>query len=180
MRVRVKLLDQEALIAYALKALAARAHSSGELREKLRRKAEKKADIDVVLVRMKELGYLNDRTFSERYASRRLESEGFGKMRVLRDLGQKRVAPAVARQAVERAFSGTEETALIEQFLARKYRRQPLAEVLAEEKGLASAYRKLRLAGFSSGASLSVLKRHSRQAEALDALESESVDEEQG
>lgn len=172
MRSRPKLLSGEALLEYALKVMAARAHSAGELKEKLRRKAEKKADVDVVLARLKELGYLNDRRYAELYASRRLESEGFGKLRVLRDLAAKRVAPAVARQAADSVFRDTDEDALIEAFLARKYRRAPLVEVLAEEKGLASVYRKLRLAGFSSGSSLRVLKRHSRQQEALEAIES--------
>ena len=166
-----KTLDEPALFEYALETLAGRASSAGELRQKLRRKAEKAADVDTVIARLKEYGYLNDKQFAEHYASRRLENQGFGRTRVLSDLRARRVAPSIAERAVNAAFEGTDEVALIEQYLSRKYRRAPLSEVLAEEKGMASAYRKLRGAGFSHGNSLRVLKRHARDTEALDTME---------
>jgi len=46
---RPRLLDAAALWEYALKSLGGRAHSTGDLREKLRRRAEKAEDIDGVL-----------------------------------------------------------------------------------------------------------------------------------
>ena len=55
---RPRLLEAAALWDYALKVIAGRAHSIGELREKLRRRAARAADIDVVIGRMKEDGYL--------------------------------------------------------------------------------------------------------------------------
>lgn len=167
-----RLLNEAELLDYALKTLGGRAVSAGELREKLRLRAERKGDVDNILSKVREYGYLNDKQFAETYASRRKENEGFGKARVLRDLRTRRVSSTVAEQAVSAAFEGTDEVQMIEQYLARKFRRTPLAEVLADPKGLASVYRKLRLAGYSSGPSLSVLKKHSRNAEALDALES--------
>jgi regulatory protein len=96
-----KLLDQEGLLNLALRALGGRAHSTGELREKLRRRAERQVDVDAVLAKLKESGYLNDRRFAENYASARLENQGLGKMRVLRDLRQRRVAPKLAEQVTE-------------------------------------------------------------------------------
>jgi regulatory protein len=93
-------------------------------------------------------------------------------MRVLRDLRQRRVAPQVAEQAANRAFEGVDEVALIEQFLERKYRNKPLATLREDPKELASAYRRLRYAGFSSGNSIRVLKRYASEAEALESLES--------
>jgi regulatory protein len=124
---------------------------------------------------LKESGYLDDRRFAENYATARLENEGLGKMRVLRDLRQRRVAPALAEQVTERTYQGAEEADLIEQFLRRKYRGKQLKAFLSEEKNLASAYRRLRYAGFSSGQSIRVLKRFANQPEALDALESEDA-----
>jgi regulatory protein len=168
-----KRLDQAALLEYAVKLLGGRAQSSGELREKLRRRAEQPEDIDYVLAKLKDLDYLNDKRFAEYFVARRIENEGFGKARVLSDLRAKRIAPTVADGAVNSAFQGVDEVELIEQFLAKKYRRQPLPEVLAEEKGMASAYRKLRLAGFSNTNVIRVLKRHARNLEAIDRLESE-------
>jgi regulatory protein len=163
-------LSEAELFDYALKTLGARAQSSGELREKLRRRAAKLGDIDTVLSKLRDLGYVNDKKYAEHFAARRVESDGFGRARVLSDLRTKRVAPTVAERAVNQAFAGIDEIELIEQFLTRKFRRHPLAEVLADEKGIASTYRKLRAAGFSSGNSIRVLKRHARAIEDLDRL----------
>jgi regulatory protein len=168
-----KLLDQQQLTNYAVRALGGRAHSAGELREKLSRRAASAADIDVVLAKLREFGYLNDQRFAENFASARLENQGFGKMRVLRELRQRRVAPKLAEQVTEQAFQDTNETDLIEAFLKRKYRGKQLGPFLAEEKNLAAAFRRLRYAGFSSGASIRVLKRYASRAEELEAMEEE-------
>ncbi len=157
---------------YALRCLSGRAHSSGELREKLRRRSEDPTSVDQILGKLKDSGYLNDQRFAENFATARLENEGFGRMRVLRDLRQRRVAPKVAEQVVDSTFKETEETELIRAYLERKYRTRPLPEFLAQEKNLAAAFRRLRYAGFSAGNSIRVLKRYTRNEEALDSLES--------
>jgi tripartite-type tricarboxylate transporter receptor subunit TctC len=59
--------------------------------------------VDAVLAKLKDAKYLDDQRFAENYAAARLENEGFGKMRVLRDLRQHRVAPKLAEQ-VQAAF----------------------------------------------------------------------------
>jgi regulatory protein len=120
---------------------------------------------------LKEAGYLDDRQFAENYAATRLQNH-LGKMRVIRDLRQRRVAPNLAQQVTEETYRDTDESALIDEFLQRKYRGKQLGTFLADEKNLASAFRRLRYAGFSAGASISVLKRYARAAETLDALES--------
>jgi len=166
-----KLLDADGLWNYTLRLLGGRAYSMGELREKMRQRAEEPGSIDPVIARLKEAGYLDDRKFAENYAAARLENQGFGKMRVLRDLRQRRVAPKLAEQVAESTFKSTNETELVEAFLKRKYRGKELAAFLKEEKNLAAAYRRLRYAGFSSGASIRVLKRYANQAEELEGLE---------
>ena len=167
-------LDSGALWEYALRALAGRAHSAGELRQKLERRAERTGDVAGILVRLKECGYLDDKRYAEAVASWRLDSQGLGKARALSDLRKRRVAPAVAEKAVCKVYSETDEMALVEAFLRRKYRSVALDVFLAEPKNLASAYRRLRVAGFSSGNSLTVLKRFAREPELLDGLEDES------
>jgi len=162
------LLDANALWSFALKVLGGRALSTAELKEKLRKRAEDPSEIDGVVARLKEYGYLNDPAFAESYSTARRDNQGFGKARVLRDLRQRRIAPAVAEKAVEQSFGGTDETALIEQFLERKYRKIALVEYLQEDKHLASAYRRLQYAGYSSGASIRVLKRYAARAEELE------------
>jgi regulatory protein len=171
-------LEPDKLLNVALRALGGRAHSSGELREKLRRRARNDADVDVVMGKLKEAGYLNDRRFAENYAAARLENQGLGKIRVLRDLRQRRIAPKLAEQITEQTYQKTNEDNLIEEFLRRKYRGKELSTFLSEEKNLAGAFRRLRYAGFSAGQSIKVLKRFASQPEVLDALESEESSEE--
>jgi regulatory protein len=170
---KAKLLDQEALTNYALRLLGGRGYSTGELREKLRRRAERAESVDAVLAKLKDAKYLDDQRFAENYAAARLENEGFGKMRVLRDLRQHRVAPKLAEQVTERTFQSTDETELIENFLKRKFRGKDLGPFLADEKNLAAAFRRLRYAGFSPGASIRVLKRYAKRAEELEAMETD-------
>jgi regulatory protein len=164
-------LDAAGLMAYAARTLASRAQTVSELRQKLRRRAARLEDVDEVIARLKDAGYLNDRRFAESFAAWRRENQGLGKARVMRDLMSRRVAPAVAQQAAETAYREVDEVAMIENFLARKYRGKDLGALLTEEKHLASAYRKLRGAGFTTGNSIRVLKRYAAEAERLAEME---------
>ena len=170
---RARPLDLDGLLNYAARALAGRAQTSSELREKLKRRAARREDVEEVMRRLKDSGFLNDKRFAESFARWRRENDGFGKARVLRDLMARRVAPSLARETADAAFRQVDEEAMIEQFLARKFRGKDLAALLGEEKHLASAYRKLRGAGFSAGNSIRVLKRYAAQAERLEDLEAE-------
>lgn len=170
---RPKKLDAEGLWSYALHTLARKAHSAQELKQKLSQRAQSGADLDATLAKLREYGFTDDRKFSEAFAASRMQNQGFGRLRVLRDLRSKRVASTIAGQAVERVFSGTDEQKLIEQFLERKYRGKNLSDFLAEEKNLVSAYRRLRTAGFRGDASLAVLRRYARRVEEWSDVEEE-------
>jgi regulatory protein len=164
-------LEAAALWDYAVKLLGGRACSSGELREKLRRKAARMADIDPILARLKECGYLNDRQFAENFAAARLENEGLGRTRVLADLSRRRVAPAVAHQTVGKIYKDVDEEALAEDFVRRKFHLSATENLFAEEKQLAAAYRRLLRAGFRPGVAMTVLKRFARDPGLLDQIE---------
>jgi regulatory protein len=166
-----RLLNAAALWAYALKALAGRAHSMGELREKLRRRAERPPDIDDILARLKEDGYLDDRRFAEGFASARLANERHGRGRVLQDLRQRRVAPALAEKAVREVYEQVDEQALIDEWIRRKYRRTPREGLFQDEKDLAAAYRRLLRAGFRTGEIVRALKRFAKNPDLLDGFE---------
>lgn len=173
-------LDQGGLWDYALRILARKAYSAGEIRQKLTLRAASVSDVPAILTKLREYGFADDEKFSEAYAQSRLRNEGFGRSRVLRDLRNKRVTPKVAELAIEKTFAGTSEAELIDNFLARKYRSKNLTEFLKEQKNLASAYRKLRVAGFTSNGALTALKRHAkREADweiADDSIEEQSSD----
>jgi regulatory protein len=166
-----KPLDDDALWVYALKLLAARAHSQGELREKLRRRAARAAGVDAVLARLKDDGYLDDRKFAESFAAARLANEKLGSARVLRDLRQRRVAPSLAERTVRQVYREVNEEALIEDWVRRKYRLATRENLFAEDKDVAAAYRRLLRAGFRPGEILRVLKRFARNPELLDSFE---------
>jgi regulatory protein len=162
-------------MAYAARILSSRAQTISELREKLRRKTARREDVDAVLAKLRELGYINDQRFAESFATWQRDYQGVGKTRVVRDLMARRVAPALARQAVDDAFRETDEGAMIQAFLDRKYRGKNLHALLSydnpdHDKNLASAYRKLRTAGFSTGNSIRILKRYSSEAEQLEGM----------
>jgi len=166
-----RLLDAEGLWSFALKVLGMRALTVSELREKLKRRAQEPSDVAGVLDKLREYGYLNDDQFAESFATARRENQGFGKRRVLQDLKQRKVASKVAEQAVAQTFEGVDETVMIEQFLARKFRGKNLKEYLQEQKHLAAAFRRLQYAGFGAGPSIQVLKRYAAQAEELEPEE---------
>lgn len=165
------LLDAAALWEYALLVLGGRAHSSGELREKLRRKSARAGDVDPTIARLKEYGYLNDRKFAESFAAARLENEGLGKTRVLADLSRRRVAPAVAQQTVGKVYEDVDEQALAEDFVRRKFHMASKENLFQDEKQMARAYGRLVRAGFRSATALAVLKKFARNPDLLDGFE---------
>jgi regulatory protein len=164
-------LDASGLWEYALKALSGRAHSTGELRQKLLRRAENADDIAGVLDRLKDLGYLNDRRYAEGFATARLTNEKLGGSRVVRDLRQRRVAPELAENTVREVYRDVDESALIEDWVRRKYRLAPRDTLFHEDKDMASAFRRLLRAGFRTTDILRVLKKFARNPELLDNFE---------
>jgi regulatory protein len=166
-----KKLCSDALWEYAVRKLSGRAHATGELRVALAARAAESADVDRILSRLKDYGYLNDNKFAESFATARLENEGFGKSRVLRDLRSRRVAPELAEKTIAKVYADQDEPELIEQYVRRKYRSADREGLFREDKEIASAYRRLIRAGFSSANSIKVLKRFAANPDLLDSFE---------
>jgi len=173
-------LPAQALWDFAVKALAARAHSSGELRRKLAARAERAADVDEAIARLRDYGYLNDNRFAENFAGAKLENNGLGKSRVLIDLRQRKVSPALAQRTVERVYKDVDEMELIASFVHRKvHTKAPLAEALEDPKTLASVYRRLIRAGFSASNVIQSLKRIAKKQDLLEGFEPPEETEEE-
>jgi len=164
-------LNAESLWSYALKTLGGRAHSTGELREKLRRRAENVSDIDDILARLKDSGYLDDRRFAEGFANARLANDRFGQGRVLQDLRQRRVAPPLAEKTVREVYQEVDEQALIDEWIRKKYRLAARDGLFESDKDMAAAYRRLLRAGFKTGDIVRALKRFAKNPELLDSFE---------
>lgn len=160
-------LDAELLYEHAARLLSGRAMSSAELRRKLETRAAEPQDAGAVIARLKENGFLNDERFAESFAASRRDGMGFGRFRVAQELKKRRVAPALADQTVKAAYAEVDEDAMAAQLIERRMRGRDMKE----EKNLASAYRKLRAAGFGSATAIRVLKRYSARAEELNLME---------
>ncbi|HVW85874.1 MAG TPA: regulatory protein RecX [Bryobacteraceae bacterium] len=161
-------LASEELYNYAVRYLSQRSASSEELKGKLRPRAATPADVDAAIARLKDVGYLDDRKFAESFASGRVENLGFGRMRVLTDLRARRVSGKLAEKAVERAFEGKAEAELIDAFIERRLPSLRNRERIEGDRELARAYRRLRRAGFTSGAVLAALRRLAAHPESIE------------
>ncbi len=146
----------ERLYETAVRALARRARSSGEIRQLLGRKKATKAQIEEILHRLRENGYLDDARFARHFAAVRVESDLFGKARVRRDLAARRLKPQIADEAVSKAYEGVNETELLRRYIQRKVR---VSKPLSRPSTIASLYRRLLRAGFSSATIVQELKR---------------------
>ena len=168
---RPRPLDSEGLWTYALKLLGGSARSSGEMREKLARRAERAGDVENTIARLKDAGYLNDHRFAEAFASARLANDKLGRARVIQDLRQRRVAPALAAETVRAVYAEVDEQTLIEDWIRHKFHKAPREGLFVDKKDMASAYRRLQQAGFPSGEILRALNRFAKNPDLLDAFE---------
>lgn len=168
-------LAPEELFEYAVQCLGRRPYAAEELKTKLRTRAERAADVDAAIVRLKDVGYLDDKRFAESFALNRAENDGFGKMRVLSDLRARRVAPKVAEQAVAQVFEDRGESEQIDAYIERRMPSLRAGGKIEDARELARAFRRLRRAGFSSGGALAALKRVAARPEEIE----EPVEEEE-
>ncbi|HWE53291.1 MAG TPA: RecX family transcriptional regulator [Bryobacteraceae bacterium] len=171
---RPRKLAAEELFEYAVKCLAARIYSTGDLSAKLRLRAAHLPDVAHTIERLNEIGYLNDRHFAETFAAARVANDGFGKIRVLNDLRKHRIAAELAEGAVNQAIDGRSEAELIDEYIERRMSNQ----TLENERKLASAFRRLRRAGFTTAPILHALKQRAAHPEALDDFPEEEPEEE--
>jgi regulatory protein len=159
----------EILFGAAVRALARRARSSGEIRALLARRKAAKSDIEAVIHRLREHGYLDDARFARTFVASRIENRLEGKTRVRRDLAARRVNPKIADEAVRHGFEGVDEAELLRQYLERKLRLgKPLDRATplgaAKPSAVQSLYRRLLRAGFRSDTIVGELKRLLRGA----------------
>ena len=167
-------LAAEELFEYAVQCLGRRGFATEELKTKLRTRAAQVDDIDAAIARLKDIGYLDDKRFAESFAANRAENDGFGRMRVLSDLRGRRVPAKVAESAVAQVFEDKSESEQIDAFIERRMPSLRAGAKIEDDRELARAWRRLRRAGFSSGAALTALKRAAARPEAIE----EPVEEE--
>ena len=107
----------------AIKLISAKSRSVAELRERLLQgRSATKTDVDAVIDRLKEYGYLDDQRFAFSYASLKVKQRPIGRRRLERDLKFKKVDGAVADEALELVYAETSEEELIERAIEKRVR----------------------------------------------------------
>jgi regulatory protein len=172
-----KLFTEEELYEYAVGALARRARSVAELKRLLRNRVEADTEIgktlvELVIVRLKNQGYLNDAKYAAAYSSFRRDNEKFGRRRVETDLKIKGVHGDVIEKAVASAYDAVNEEKLAREYLRRKRLQKP-----QDQKQAARIFRQLVRAGFAFKTIFAILKKWDVHDEVLTRLENESSDQ---
>jgi regulatory protein len=103
----------------ALNLLGYRARSEAEIRERLGRYGYGGETIEAVVVRLEELGYLDDAEFARLKA--REKAGRYGPKRVSAELRKSGVAGELAREVVEEEFAGHSEVGEARSAAARRY-----------------------------------------------------------
>jgi len=114
---------RERVFQRAAKLLAARQRSVAELRERLLSgRGATSTNVEEVIARLREYGYLDDVKFAQSYASLRLRERPIGRRRLERDLLVKKVDRQTASTALDEIFDVTPEEELIDRAIAKRVR----------------------------------------------------------
>jgi len=172
-RPKRKAYTEDELYQYAVGALARRMRTVAELKRLLRQRVEMDTEIgqtlvDLVIRRLKDLGYLNDSQYAAAYSSLRRDNEKFGRRRVVTDLKVKGIHGDVIEKAVSSIYDEVNDEKQARDYLRRKRLKKP-----ANQKEAARIFRNLTRAGFGSKTIFTILKKWDVDEEMLSALESE-------
>jgi len=122
---------------YAVKLLAAKSRSIGELRELLHERGyTDEAAVEAVIERLTEYGYLDDQRYAFGYAALKVRQRPVGRARLERDLIFRKVSSDVVAEALDQVFTETEETALLDLALEKRLRLRGLPRTRGQAKSL--------------------------------------------
>jgi len=143
----------------ALRVLALRDHSETELRRKLKAKGYDEPEITGSVVRLQELGYLDDSRFARSFAESSIRNgRGYG-ARLKQELARRGVAGAIVQATLAELCEEFEETGVLAGTIERRYPGFDPAIATDKEKRRIVAY--LQRKGFTLGAILAALKTQS-------------------
>ena len=171
-----KLFTEAELYDYAIGALGRRMRSVAELKRLLRNRVEADTEIgktlvELIVVRLKDQGYLNDAKYAAAFSSYRRDNEKFGRIRVVNDLKAKGVHGEVIDKAVSSAYEDVKEETLARQYLRRKRLQKPKER---DQKQAARIFRNLMRAGFGAKTIFAILKQWDVDEEVISEFESEA------
>ncbi len=170
-----KLFTEAELYEYAVGALARRMRSVAELKRLLRNRVEADTEfgktlVELIIVRLKDQGYLSDAKYAAAFSAYRRDNEKFGRRRVVNDLKAKGVHGDVIEKAVAAVYDEVKEESLARDYLRRKRLQKPKER---DQKQAARIFRNLTRAGFGAKTIFAILKKWDVDEEMLTALEGE-------
>ena len=165
-------LGAERLYEYALRSLGKRPHTSTELRAKLARRSGPEVDVEGVLDRLRDNGYLDDESVAASHSEFRRDYALVGQKRVLHELRRRGVDSRIAGKAVEETYAEADEGQLARDFLRRKLGRNLDDAKIEGRRELNRLCGALARAGFEPHVIADALREVLRDEELLAALES--------
>ena len=139
--------------------LARRELSAAQVRERLERKGFGRDQVEPALRRLRRAGALDDRRAAHALAHRSAHVRMHGRLRAVREIERRGIDRELAARAVDEAYRGIDEDALIARALARRRRGQ--VESGAERRRL---HRYLVRQGFDGAAAAAALRTRTRAA----------------
>jgi Uncharacterized protein conserved in bacteria len=119
----------------AVRLLAAKPRSIGELRERLMEKSWTNREIvDAVIEKLSEFNYLDDQKYAADLAVSKLRQRPQGKRRLKQTLSQKKLDKETVDEAINSAFEKIPETELIDRAIEKQIRLKGMPETREEVK----------------------------------------------
>ena len=119
----------------AVRLLAAKPRSVGELRERLMEKSWTNREVvDAVIEKLSEYNYLNDQKYASDLAVSKLRQRPQGKRRLKQTLSQKKLDKETVDEAINSAFEKIPETELIDRAIEKQIRLKGIPETREEVK----------------------------------------------
>jgi SOS response regulatory protein OraA/RecX len=120
------------------------------LRAKLARRSAEEAEVEKVVARLRDNGYVDDDLVAESHSEFRRDYAMVGQKRVLDELRRRGVDPSTAERAVEVAYAEADEAGLARNFLRRKLGQDLKGAKIEGPRELNRLYGALARAGFDA------------------------------
>jgi len=133
----------------AVRLLAAKPRSVGEMRERLLEKSWTNSQIvGEVLLKLEEYKYLDDKQYAKDLAASKLRQKPQGKRKLKQTISQKKLDKETVDEAIDHAYEKTPETELIETAIEKRIHLKGVPE---SREDLKKFYDHLMRQGFSYG-----------------------------
>ena len=139
---------QDDALQQALRFLGYRSRSEAEIRAHLSRRSYPPAAVNRALTRLRSLNYVGDENFAKNWALSRVQSRGFGPLRIEHELKGKGIGDALRRAVVDDLFGAGQETERAKLVLQKRFK----GKSFQDPKSLRQAAAFLERQGFSGEA----------------------------